>query len=359
MDSMDILRQRMRGQAISETAFVQPAEVVAWLGAVQAQDFAAAKWALALRAKGLTDAAVEQALADGTILRTHVLRPTWHFVTPADIRWLLALTAPRVHAANAYQYRKLGLDDEVFVRSNDALARALQGSRQLTRTELEAALRRVGVDTGEPLRFIYLIMRAELDGIVCSGGRRGKQFTYALLDERAPQAKRLDRDEGLAELARRYFVSRGPATVQDFAWWSGLSMADARAGLELVKPQLESMDLGGQTYWFAAPPALPASASPAAHLLPNYDEYMVGYTDRSLLVDEAQVNVLNAAAGALLQNLVVVDGKAVGAWKRTVKKAAVLVETVPFAPLAEADRQAVAAAAERYGAFLQLPVELA
>jgi Winged helix DNA-binding domain len=178
---------------------------VEWLGAVQAQDFAAAKWALGLRLQGVTDDDIEQAFIDGAILHTHVMRPTWHFVSPADIRWLLALTAPRVHAASASYNRKLELDDAVFRCTHAVLANALQGGKQLTRDELASALQQAGIATEGEQRVTHIMMRAELDGIICSGARRGQQFTYALLAERAPHARMLARDEALAELTRRYW----------------------------------------------------------------------------------------------------------------------------------------------------------
>ncbi len=193
------------------------------------------------------------------------MRPTWHFVSPADIRWLLALTAPRVHAASAYYYHAQGLDDAIFTRSNAALAKALQGGKQLTRLELVSVLKQVGIAT-ENLGFLYIIMHAELDGVVCSGARRGNQFTYALLEERVPQTRTLDHDEALAEFARRYFTSHGPATLQDFVWWSGLTTADARAGLAMVTSELMHEVVDEQTYWFAASAPLVPSAPPAKEL---------------------------------------------------------------------------------------------
>src|SRR5216684_6032669 len=251
MTNLDIAHQRLHNQLISQPTNDAPGDVVQWLGAVQAQDYAAAKWAVGLRSAGVTSDAIERAFADGAILRTHLMRPTWHFVSPADIRWILALTAPRVNAVNAYYYRKLALDDAVFMHSNAMLAKALQGGKQLTRPELTSVLQQVGIATDDLQRFTYIMMRAELDGIVCSGARRGKQFTYALLDERAPQARTLDRDEALAELTRRYFTSHGPATLQDFVWWSGLAAIDAKAGIEMVKLQLVHEVVDGQAYWFS------------------------------------------------------------------------------------------------------------
>src|SRR5437660_2439908 len=357
MTNLDIAHQRLHNQLIARHTFENPSDVVQWLGAVQAQDFAGAKWALGLRIEGTTDESIEQAFADGTILRTHVMRPTWHFVAPADIRWMLTLTAPRVNALNASYYRKLALDDAVFMRSNALLAKALQGGKQLTRAELVSVLKQSGIATDD-LGFVYLLGRAELDGVVCSGARRGKQFTYALLEERVPQARTFERDEALAEFARRYFTSHGPATLQDFVWWSGLAVADARAGLDMVKSQLMHEVVGGadrQTYWFSpsAPPAPPAQVLPqTAYLLPNFDEYTVGYTDRSAVFDSSHTDKLDAWGSTLLGYTMVLDGQVIGTWKRTLTKNSVVIEATPFTPLGEAETSAFVAAANRYGAFL-------
>jgi len=353
----DIASRRLHNQQIAGTPFARPEEVVRWLGAVQAQDYGGAKWAVGLRSAGVTDAAMDRALADGVILRTHVLRPTWHFVTPADIRWMLALTAPRVNALNAYYYRTLGLDHTVFRRSNAALARALQGGRQLTRPELVAALKQAGIAAETLLGYTLLLMRAELDAVICSGALRGKQHTYALLDERASQARTLEREEALAELAGRYFASHGPATLKDFVWWSGLTAADAKSGLELVKPHLMHEVIDGQTYWFAPSSPPVQRVSPTAYFLPNFDEYTVGYSDRSAVCGALHAKGLEARANVVLGYVIVLDGQIVGTWKRTLKKGAVAIETTPFVQLDEAEMQALHVAAERYGVFSKRPVQ--
>lgn len=353
MTRSDIARRRLRNQRITEAKFKEPGDAVGWLSAVQAQDYAGAKWALGLRLQGATDRDVEQAFNDGAILRTHLLRPTWHFVTPADIRWMLALTAPRVHAVNGHRYRQLELDSAVFERSNDALAKALQGGQHLTRDELRGVLRRAGITTDREQRMVYLMMRAELDGIVCSGPRRGKKFTYALLEERAPQARTLERDEALAELARRYFRSRGPATVHDFGKWSGLTLAEARSGLEAVKARLRHEVVDGRAYWFPASRRSVRDRPPVAHLLSIYDEYISSYKDRGAMIDKRHADRLRGMVNAL-SYVVAVDGRIVGTWRRTLKKTSVVIETSTFAPLKRAEKQAVARAAERYGAFLGL-----
>jgi hypothetical protein len=352
-----IAHQRLHNQHIAGARLEKPEDVVRWLGAVQSQDYAGGKWAVAQRTNGVTDAAIERAFADGALLRTHVLRPTWHFVTPADIRWMLALTAPRINALTAYYYRKLGLDDALFTRSNAALAKALQGGAQHTREELVSVLRQAGIATDDLLRSGQLIMRAELDGVLCSGARRGKQQTYALLDERAPHAKTLQRDEALAELARRYFTSHGPATLRDYVWWSGLTTADAKAGLEMVKSEFLQDDIDGQTYWRAASMPMATESAPVAYLLPNFDEYKVGYTDRSAVFDARHAEQLDSRSNPLFNYTIVIDGQIVGTWKRTVKTRVVVIEATPFSPLSEAEIHAVTAAAERFVAYLQVPVD--
>lgn len=329
-----------------------------WLGAVQAQDYAGAKWAIGQRTKDATDAAIEQAFTNGSILRSHLLRPTWHFVTPADIRWIIQLTAPRVHAANAYYYRKTGLDASTVKRSNSAMAKALRGGNQLTRTEIASALEKAGITTDGELRMSYIMMRAELDGIICSGPRRGKQFTYALLEERVPQVKALKRDEALAGLVTRYFPSRGPATLQDLIWWSGLTMTDAKRGIEMVKSRFLHEVIGDQTYWFAESASPAKEVFPTAYLLPNYDEYFIGFKDRSAIGEVVRRSNLDENDPAFIAYVVIIDGQIVGGWKRTLKKDAVIVELNLITNLTKAEQQAVADAAGRYGAFLGLPVEL-
>jgi len=217
MKERDLVRRRLTNHRLERSEFRKPADVVQWLGAVQAQDYAGAKWALGLRAKGLTDADVDRAFDEGTILRTHILRPTWHFVTPADIRWMLALTFRRVHAANAHTYREFELNASVFRRSRKAIERELRGGKDRTRAELASVLRRAGI-AAKGIRLAALMIDAELEGVIVSGPRRGTQFTYALVEERAPRGRTVDREEALAELTTRYFSSHGPATLRDYAW---------------------------------------------------------------------------------------------------------------------------------------------
>lgn len=356
MKSLDIAQRRLYNQHLAGNPFERPEEVVQWLGAVQAQDYGGAKWAVALRTKSSTNVALDRAFNQGKLLRTHVLRPTWHFVCPADIRWMLELTAPRVHAFNAYYYRQMELDEALFATANAALVKALEGGKQLTRPELAAALQQAGIITGDLLRFNLILMRAELDAVVCSGALRGKQHTYALLAERAPQAKTLERTEALAELAKRYFMSRGPATLKDYIWWSGLVKADAKAGLEMVKSQLLSEVVDGETYWFAASSSPIQNPSPTVYLLPNFDEYTVAYTDRGAIAGESYIEKLEGWDKSLLNYIIILDSQLAGTWKRTLKTKEVIVEAKPFYPFSKAECDALTEAMERYGRFAGLPV---
>ena len=353
MTNADIIKQRLQNQHLVTGWLTQPAALVQWFGAVQAQDYAGAKWALGARLPGITDDVVERAFTEGAILRTHVLRPTWHFVAPTDIRWMLKLTAPRVHALLAPNNRKYELDAQTLQRSVRTLTKALQGGKELTRDELRAVLAQAGIAAENTIRMANLMIHAELEGVVCSGARRGKQFTYALLDERVPPTKTLTREEALCELVRRYFVSHGPATLQDFAWWSGLTVTDARRGVAALQSELEQVSYQEQTYWLSSSASTVKSTIPAAYLLPNYDEYGVAYRDRSAIFKTEDASQL------IFNHLIFLKGQLVGTWKRTLRKDAVVVEANTFAPLTKAEHQSVAAEARRYGDFLELPVVLA
>lgn len=356
MPNDKIAWQRLYNQRLIVEPFERPAEAVRWFGAVQAQEYYGALWALGLRLRSASVAQVEQAMADGTLVRTHPMRGTWHFVAAEDIRWLLALTAPRMIASSAYYYRQLELDDATLASSNAVIARALQGGKQLTRRELAAALEQAGISITE-LRLTFLVMRAELDGVVVSGARRGKQFTYALLDELVPPARILERDEALAELAYRYFTSHGPATAQDFAWWSSLTAADARAGVAQAGSRLAQETIDGQVYWFSPSQSAAHIPSPTACLLPPYDEYTVAYKDRGAILDPAYTQWARGRNG-ILSSVIALDGQIIGNWKREFTKEAILMTISPFTRLSEVEEHAVAVEAERYGAFFGKPVRL-
>jgi hypothetical protein len=354
----ELIAERLRNQHLTRPGRRDPAHVVASLGAMQAQDYPAVKWAIGLRAPGCHNASIEDAFNAGTILRTHVLRPTWHFVAAEDIKWMVELSAPRVHAANAYYYKQSGLDAKVFARSCAMIHRVLEDEQYKTRAELAVALKRAKVPA-DGLKLAYIMMFAELDGVICSGPRRGKQFTYALLAERAPKAQSLDRPDAIAELVKRYFTSHGPATIRDFVWWSGLTVKDAELGLEAAKPKLHKQTIDGHDYFASAPSA---AARPmkgcAALLLPNFDEYLIAYKDRGAVVDSAQAaNIVARSNGAFPHHLVI-DGRLAGSWRRTINGNAVLIEVAPYNKLTPVQSRAVMSAADCYGEFLGLPASL-
>ena len=355
--SSELLTARLRSQLLVESTRRKPAQVVSWLCAMQAQEYPAAKWAIGSRAPGCQDGDVEQAFNDGLILRTHVLRPTWHFVTPDDIRWLLKLSAPRIHAANAYYYRQSNLDAKTFAKSCAMIYRTLEGGKTLTRAELAVYLKRAKIPA-DGLKLAYLMMHAELEGMICSGPRRGKQFTYALLDERAPKSKRVfERDEALAELAKRYFSSHGPATVRDFAWWSGLTLKDAQTATASADA-LESTMIGGAEHWTTKDSNPTPFKGVGALLMPNYDEYLIAYKDRAPFVDAARAANIVARSNGAFANHLVVDGCLSGSWSRTLTPHSVLVEVAPYKRLTPAQTRAVANAVECYGEFFGVPARL-
>lgn len=353
---MDTARQRLARSFLAGSTLTSGRDVVRALGAVQAQDYDGAKWALSMRTSGATDTSIEGEFAAGRILRTHVLRPTWHFVDPADIRWMLALTGPRIAKTMASYDRKLELDETVYRRSHAAIEKALRGGVHLTRTELKAILAPAGVGSLGVQRAAHLMMRAELDGLICSGPRRGKQFTYALLDERVPPETPIDRDEALLRLTRSYFRSRSPATASDFGWWSGLAMVDVRRGLEIAAAELEKQSVDGDTYWSMGTNAPRSKAS--AHLLPNYDEFFIGYRNRSAIGKRLRSVKAVTGGSALIANVVAMDGQLVGGWRRTVERDRVTLQLKLLTSLSAPEQKRLLREVGRYASFVERPVEL-
>jgi hypothetical protein len=355
MTNSDIARLRLHNQRIAGATFERPADVVAWMGAVQAQDYLGALWAVGLRMRKAVEADIERALANRTIIRTWPMRGTMHFVAAADARWMLELATPRIVANIAQCFlRRFGLDESAFARSKELFERALQGGKRLARTAMYKVLEEGGVSTAGQ-RGRHILWRLAQDGAICFGAREGKQQTFVLLDEWAPKTKRMSRDESLAELARRYFTSRGPATLKDFAWWSGLTITDASAGLEMVKRRLTQETANGQTYWLDSPMQDTKDPSPAAYLLPAFDEYMIAYKNRSAVLDPAYTKQANSGNG-MLYPTIVVDGQVVGIWKRTLKKDSLAISPNHFAKLKRPEINAINEATSRYGKFLGAPV---
>jgi len=345
---VDIATQRLHNQYITRPRRGSPADLVAALGAVQAQEYPFAKWALALRLRTqTTDAEIDTAVDRGEILRTHVLRPTWHFVAAPDIVWIQRLTGPRVHARLATYLRNFGIEKRTSIKAATVIERALGGSRYLTRQELRARLARAGITLdGTPLALV--VMYAELEHVICSGPRRGKQFTYALVSERAPKAREMPGDEALAELTRRYFASHGPATVRDFVWWSSLTTADVRRGLDIIKAR--SVEQDGRTYWTSRSTKAHPHRGTRVHLLPVYDEFLVAYRDRVAVPHGPSSYTLGPMKHAL-----VIDGQVAGTWTtgRTGR-----VGLVPVRRLMSSERAGAEAQVARFGRFIGLDVRM-
>lgn len=348
---MDVIRLRLANQHLTGRLLDEPADVVRALGAVQAQDYAGAKWAIGMRTRAGTDADVERAVAQGKILRTHVLRPTWHFVLPSDIRWMLSLTAPRIAQAMSSYNRKFGLAPALLRKSNRIIERALRDGNHLTRTELRAEIARAGLIDLSGQLVGHMMMHAELDRVICSGPCRGKQFTYALLDERVPATADIDRDEALSRLAERYFPARGPASVHDFAWWSGLSMADARRAVEIRGRALTAVQVAETKMWMVErdEPAPPPSG--VAHLLPNYDEYFIGFKDRSSIGRRAGTALVTGGS-ALINHILTIGGEIVGGWKRATSSNRTDVDLALLVSLAPRERTQLEKARARFEAFV-------
>ncbi len=244
----EIAEIRLFNQQLADPTITSAVEMVEWFAAMQGQEYAQTKWGLGLRLPHLSDKDIEKELNEGRILRTHLLRPTWHFVSANDIHWLLRLTAPRVHAANAYMYRMLEMDNTFFNRCSNILVKTLEVGKHLNRNDINTELKKNKLIT-EGFRLAYILMYAELEGIICSGAKQGNQQTYALLDERVKHKRIFDKEEALAELANRYFRSRSPATVADMATWSGLTINDCRKGIEAIQGQLQKEVIGQKEYF--------------------------------------------------------------------------------------------------------------
>jgi hypothetical protein len=342
MHSNDLVKIRLTNQRLAEQKFKRATDAVSFLGAVQAQDYNAAKWALALRSDNETDLTIEDAFNKGKILRTHVMRPTWHFVSPGDIRWLLDLTAPRVNTICGHYYRKLELDEKFFRRTHKVISKELQREKYLTRAELRERLIRQRIDPGDAIRMSFILLRAELDGLVCSGPRRGKQFTYALLDERVAKSKEITREEALAKLTLTYFTGHGPATIHDYSWWSGLALSDVRTGLEMVGKKLQH---DGEYHLSETH----ADGIPDVILLPAFDEYLVGYTDRSAAVTATskQTDLPNA----IFRGVILVRGLVKGEWRRKNVNKKTVIEVNSWSNMSKPVQKALERAASLYGNY--------
>ncbi len=345
--SRDLRRQRLLAQQIAIPRHDRVADVVRDLLCVQAQDYLGSLWAIALRTVGGTTARVEQAIADRAIVRSWPMRGTLHLVAAEDLRWLLALLGDRAIASARGRMTQLGLGDREVAAARDLLGAALSGGRALTRAEVYAAIAPVGVEAGTP--GLHIINHLATRAFICHGPLRGRQPTFVLVDEWLPPTPTLDRADALAALVERYFTSHGPATVHDLAWWAGLTLADIRLGLASTGDRLERWTIDGTDYWAGALPEGGARL-PKAHLLPGFDEYLLGYRDRSAVLDDEHAGRISPGANGVFHGSIVVDGRVTGTWRRTIAAKRTTIVAEWFAPPSAAAVTAVERAARGYGA---------
>jgi hypothetical protein len=348
MNICEIANTRLSNQQIAETRFKSVKEIVGWMGAMQAQDFNMAKWAIGIRLPNSTEKLIDSAIDKGEIIRTHLMRPTWHFVSADDIYWMLELTAPQIKAAMKYRDKELKLTPEIYKKSNEIIEKALTGGKHLSRDALISELQIANITTSEN-RASHLLFGAELDGILCSGRTCGGRHMYALLRERCPKTKTLNRDEALAKLALKYFNSHNPATIQDFAWWSGLSITEAKSTMEMVKSNFISETIDKQTFWFSNSDS--QTYRDLAYLLPAYDEFLISYKDRTASM--ASVDSAKAvSSNGIFRPMIVVNGQVIGIWKRTINKEKVILETTFFQPPVRGTKKMIDKAIFRYAQFI-------
>ncbi|MBV8274006.1 MAG: AlkZ family DNA glycosylase [Verrucomicrobia bacterium] len=357
MNRHQIAKLRVASQQIAGTAFRTPGELVSWLGAVQAQDFLGSLWSIGLRLPGTTQAAVEQAIANRSIIRTWPLRGTLHFVVPSDARWMLKwLTAPAMAAAKK-RHGRLNLDEKILILSEKLVARSLSGGNQLSRDSLYRVLESAGIST-KAQRGYHILWWLAQKALICCAARNGKQPQFALLDEWIPAGRIIDYDAAIAELALRYFTGHGPATLRDFAWWSGLSMTDAKQGLDGVSAGLVATECGKDIYWMSPKTAEVVPASPQCSLLPAFDEFLLGYADRSASLGAKHVPLTRHPGGGMFKATIAMDGRIIGTWNRTVRKTSAMVALDLFAAPKGAIQRTLKSTVGRYAEFLVCPVEI-
>ena len=357
MTSRDVALLRLANQHIAASRWREPAEVLASLGAMQAQDYLGTLWAIGLRLPAATETQIERAIANGTIIRTWPLRSTLHFVAAADAHWLLEFLGPRMVAAAGSRHEQLGLDKPVLARIRKVLVKTLQGHQQLTRDEIYSLLKGVGISV-EGQRGYHILWRMGVDRVICFGPRRGKQQTFTLLEEWAPKVRALEPEVALAELTLRYFKGHGPATVPDFVWWSGLKVSDAKNGLAMVSSQLESLTVNDQLYWMH--PDIPPLGKKTAmvNLLPGFDEYLLGYRDRTATLDPLHAQKIQPGSNGMFASTIVVNEKVAGTWRRVLGKKSVTVRTILFRSLSKAETRGLEEAIGRYCVFLGVEHEV-
>lgn len=364
MEVQQIADYRLQSQNISPKSSLWPEEVVARLGAMQAQDYPAALWAIALRCKdGTTKSDVESSIENRKIVRSWLMRGTLHFASGSDIRWMLGLFGPRLLNTAIKRDRLLGLSNENIRLTKSILTNSLSGGNQLTREEIYKTLNKKGIITSNNMGY-HMLYRAAWDGLICFGAHEGKDATIALIDEWIPKAAKLKPEDALAELTSRYFIAHGPATIQDYLWWSGLRVQDAKLGIEKSLSSIREVIVEGKKYYMSKKKST-LDDNRRVHLLPAFDEYLVGYRDRSAaLRNKGTQKILKSGkmtfvhSNGIFQPIIVIEGQVVGIWRRKQEKEKHIIVVMPFTKFTDKDMKGIKDAAERYGNFLEKEVAL-
>lgn len=356
MNSFELGKLRLASQQIGGTKYSLAKDVLDWMGAMQAQDFAMAKWAIGIRFPNSTEPEINSAVDSGDILRTHILRPTWHFVTNNDIYWMLELTSPRIKNSFISRNIQLGLTKEILRKSISTIEKSLSGGTQLTREELIQELGMAKIPTDEN-RASHIFAWAELEGLLCSGRVENGKPTYAILGERVQKRKAFNKDEALATLARKYFYSRSPAVLQDFVWWSGLTVSEGKYALGLVSHEFIAEKIDNQTYWLMTKVSIPKVQEREAYLLPAFDEFIISYKDRTTLLPN-EIHKKAVSDNGIFRPVILVHGQVKGTWKRTVNKERVSIVIEFFEHPNKETRNLIEEAAADYGRFLGKNIEM-
>ena len=356
MTITDIPYIRLYNQQLNEAKFKTAKEIVGWMGAIQSQDYGMSKWALGVRLPGSTEKSIESAINSGEIIRTHVMRPTWHLVSAEDVYWMLDLTVRQIKAIQKARDKVLQLEESIYEKSNYIIENALQGGKQLSRDELAFELETANIPT-DYNKVSHFLMRAEIEGIICSGRTKNNKNTYTLLSDRVPVVKRLSREESSSLLAFRYFMSHGPATIEDFIWWSGLPISESRKALEAIKSNLVSERVENQTFWFSNSLSIPEPDRNTVFLLPAYDEFIISYRDRTASLP-FKMHHKAVSSNGIFRPIIVVNGQVVGLWRKTTQKDKIRLETNLFQPVSNTIKSLIEDASAQYGDYLNREIEV-
>lgn len=347
--AVNLNRLRLAAQRIESSDFTTPTEVVRWMLALQAQDLPGGKWSIGLRAPGTTLRDVDAALARGEIVRSWPMRGTLHLVPAEDIGWMVGLTSERTIRSLARRYDELGLEPSTFEQAQEVAVGALEGGRALSRAALFEKLEAAGIPTTGQ-RGPHLLGHLHQLRILVLGPMHGTGQNVVLHDEWVREPRTLERDEALGEWVLRYFRSHGPATLKDFTWWTKLTVRDAGIGLAIAREHLEEISVDDVSYWMA--PDLPDRMSRRVHVLPGFDEYVLGYQDRSAALDPESAPIVVPGNNGVFQPTIVANGRIVGTWRRKVTPAGLTITPRPFTRLAPAILAAFAKSAAAYERFI-------